>query len=111
MSKQSQAFFKGEKMTTAEIKQYFKEKVGTRRGSFDLETERLLKEVEKFEQDWWDRTIDRFMDGKAGRKFIEDHEDKNPDQLLEILMKESNLGKLFNAALRKKISELRGVIA
>ncbi|MBA7611827.1 hypothetical protein ES703_19058 [subsurface metagenome] len=108
MSKQSQAFFKGQKMTHEEIKEYFKKKAGTRKGSFDLETERLLKEIETFEAQWWNTTINKFLDGKEGKKFLEDHEGENPDEVFEILLKQSNIGTLFNKALSKKIDELRG---
>ena len=111
MREQERVFQKGTKMTHEETKEYFKKKAGTRKGSFDLETERLLKEVENFEVDWWDKTINRFLDGKAGRKFIEHYEGKTPDELFDILMKQSNIGGLFNQALKKKIDQLRGAIA
>lgn len=51
-----------------------------------------------------------FLDGKEGKRFVKDHEDQNPDEVLEILLKQSNIGDLFNKALKRKISELRGAI-
>lgn len=97
-------------MNDQEIKEYFKEKAASRRGNLDPETARLIKEIEDFEVEWWDTTTSKFLDGKVGEKFLKDHEDQSPDEVFEILMKQSNIGDLFNKALKKKISEMRGAI-
>lgn len=109
MKEQEKAFLKGRKMTHEEIKEYFKKKA-SQKGSFEVETERLIREIETFKVQWLEKNISRFLDSEAGRKFVEDHKEQSPNEVFEILIKESNLVNLYNYALKKKIDELRGAV-
>lgn len=109
MSEQQSAFFTGgKKMTTEEIKEYFRKKATM--GSYDTETQRLKKEIEDFQKEWVEKNINRFLDSEEGKEFIKAHEDLNPDEIFNILMNNSNLGKLYNKALKRKLDHLRGSV-
>lgn len=110
MTEQEKAFFEGKGMSEEEIKEYFKKKAASGKGSFELENERLKKELEDFKARWLEEAIGGFLNSKGGKKFVKEHEGKSPAEMLEILLDKSNLGKLYNQALKKKISELRGEV-
>ncbi|MBA7653197.1 hypothetical protein ES703_61041 [subsurface metagenome] len=101
---------KGRRMSRAESEEYFKKKAVSKKGSYDLETERLRKELEDFEAQWFEETITKFFAGKEGQEFLEEHKGENPDDVYEIFMKHSNVQELFNVALKKKIDQLRGAV-
>ncbi len=109
MNEQQSTFFTGsKKMTTEEIKEYFRKKATM--GSYDPETQRLKKEIEDFQKEWVEKSINRFLDSEEGKEFIKEHEDLNPDKIFNILMNNSNLGKLYNKALKRKLDQMRGSV-
>ncbi|MBA7614391.1 hypothetical protein ES703_21655 [subsurface metagenome] len=103
-------FGKGKKMTSAEIKEFFKKKAGSQKGDFNLETERLQKELRDFKDNWFTETITKFFAGKEGKEFLEKHKDDDPDDAYEFLMKHSNITKLYAKAFNRKLDQLRGVV-
>lgn len=110
MSEQERAFFEGKGISEEEIKEYFKKKAASGKGSFELENERLKKELEDFKVKWLEKTIGRFLDSREGKKFVKEHEGKSPDEMLEILLDKSNLGKLYQEAIKKQIRKMRGEV-
>lgn len=111
MSNQEKVFFKGKKMSELEIKDFFLKKAASRTSSFDTETQRLISEIEDFKSNWIEEAIGKFLDSKKGQEFIKEHEDKTPDKVFEILVRESNLAGLYNAALKRKIKQLQGAVS
>lgn len=110
MSEEKKVFLAGKKMSELEIRAHFLKKAGSRKGSFEQETQRLITEIEDFKSNWLEKNIGRFLDSEPGQRFLKGHEDKTPDEIFEIMVRESNLAKLYNIALKKKMRVLEGAV-
>lgn len=100
----------GKRMTNEEIKAHFKKDSTSRKGSYELETERLREAIYDHAAEWSDKAIRRFLDSDPGKAFLAKHKGKKWQEVFKIFERETNYHEGLSREVVKKIDELRGKV-